>query len=235
MSSVPVYSIGRGGGFYSILKDLVHCDPRIGLNTHRSPLFRVHELLKCSPGYKSSPQDIYFKALSFIPTLSIVVPSKKFILFFISSLLKFISSWCSSSYSSYRPGAIHPIIHIVLVQFIIFFNSSWCKIVSEARNLINSAPQAAGTTFAFSSVFNLLLWQHGNMATNCTPLSTFPLDIRALNAQMFSVLQVFPPGHILYSIVLLTHSFFCSLQKKCPTLILSPFPYSFSFLGVKNQ
>ena len=64
------------------------------------------------------------------------------------------------SYSSYRLSAIHPIRHIVLVQFILFFKSSWCKIASLARNLINSAPspQAAARTFAFSSVFILLLW-----------------------------------------------------------------------------
>ena len=31
--------------------------------------------------------------------------------------LFFVSSWCNSSYSSYRPGAIHPIFQIVLVQY----------------------------------------------------------------------------------------------------------------------
>ena len=30
--------------------------------------------------------------------------------------LFFISSWCNSSYSSYHPGAIPPILHIVLVK-----------------------------------------------------------------------------------------------------------------------
>ena len=57
---------------------------------------------------------------------------------------------------------------MVLVQFILFFissqctfilyfKSSWDKIASTARNWINSAPQAAATTFAFSYVFVLLL------------------------------------------------------------------------------
>ena len=64
----------------------------------------------------------------------------------------------NSSYSSYRSGAIHPIRHIFLVQFIQFFQSSWCKIASAARNWINYFPQTAVTTFAFSSVFILLLW-----------------------------------------------------------------------------
>ena len=40
----------------------------------------------------------------------------------------------NSFYSLFLPGAIHPIIHIVLVQFILFFKSSWCKIASAARN-----------------------------------------------------------------------------------------------------
>ena len=64
----------------------------------------------------------------------------------------------NSSCSSYRPDAIHPILHVVKVQLILFFKSSWCKIASAARNKINSAPQAAVPTFAFSSVLILLLW-----------------------------------------------------------------------------
>ena len=58
------------------------------------------------------------------------------------------------------PGAIQPILLIFLVQFILFFKSSWCKIVSTVRNWINSVFQAAATTFALSSVFFLLLWLH---------------------------------------------------------------------------
>ena len=42
-------------------------------------------------------------------------------------------------------------------ECILFFKSSCCKVVSAARNLINSVLQAAETTFAFSSVFSLLL------------------------------------------------------------------------------
>ena len=38
-----------------------------------------------------------------------------------------------------------------------FFQSPWWKIASAARNCINSIPQAAATTFAFSSVSILLL------------------------------------------------------------------------------
>ena len=60
------------------------------------------------------------------------------------------------SHSSYRPGAIHYSFQIVLMQFILVFISSWCKIASAAGNGINSVPQTAATTFAFSSVFILL-------------------------------------------------------------------------------
>ena len=38
------------------------------------------------------------------------------------------------SYSSYRPGAIHPVLHIILVLLILFFKSFMCKIASAARN-----------------------------------------------------------------------------------------------------
>ena len=38
------------------------------------------------------------------------------------------------SYSSYRPGAIHPILHIILGLLILFFKSFMCKIASAARN-----------------------------------------------------------------------------------------------------
>ena len=90
-------------------------------------------------------------------------------------ILFFLSSWCNSSYSSYCPGAIHPILHIILVQFILFFKSSWCNssyssccpgainpilqfvLVQNSKELNQFCPQAAATTFAFSSVFILLL------------------------------------------------------------------------------
>ena len=42
-------------------------------------------------------------------------------------------------------------------EFIPFFKSSWCKIACATRNWIYSVPQTAATTFAFFSVFTLLL------------------------------------------------------------------------------
>ena len=45
-------------------------------------------------------------------------------------------------------------------RIILFFKSSWYKIASAARNWINSIPQSAATTFAFTSVWILLLWLH---------------------------------------------------------------------------
>ena len=32
-----------------------------------------------------------------------------------------------SSFSPYNPGALHPVIQIILVQFILLFISSWCN------------------------------------------------------------------------------------------------------------
>ena len=62
-----------------------------------------------------------------------------------------------SSFSSYLPGAIHPILLFVLGQFILFFilfwcilffKSSWCKLASAAKKWIDFALQPAATTFA---------------------------------------------------------------------------------------
>ena len=44
------------------------------------------------------------------------------------------------SYSPYRPGAFHPILHIILVQFILFFILCWCKIASPARGIESILP-----------------------------------------------------------------------------------------------
>ena len=46
----------------------------------------------------------------------------------------------SSSYFSYRSGAIHPILHIVLIQLILFFKSSWSKLANTAKILSHFAP-----------------------------------------------------------------------------------------------
>ena len=69
----------------------------------------------------------------------------------------------------WRKELILPLYQIVLVQFILFFKSSWCKEDSAARTWIYSFPQAAATTFAFSSVFIFLLWLRwfNNMFANC--------------------------------------------------------------------
>ena len=40
----------------------------------------------------------------------------------------------NSSFSSYHPGAVRRFLHIILVQLILFFKSSWCKIVSTPRD-----------------------------------------------------------------------------------------------------
>ena len=40
----------------------------------------------------------------------------------------------------------HPFRQVAVILFILFFKSSWWKIASAARNLINSVPQTAATT-----------------------------------------------------------------------------------------
>ena len=40
-----------------------------------------------------------------------------------------------------RIGWIHPFLHIILVHFILFFMSSWCKIATVVRNWSYSVPK----------------------------------------------------------------------------------------------
>ena len=58
----------------------------------------------------------------------------------------------------WRKGLIAPGWYEERNEFILFFKSSWCKIASAARNWINSVPQTATTTFAFSSMAADLPW-----------------------------------------------------------------------------
>ena len=58
----------------------------------------------------------------------------------------------------------HSIRQVPIFLFIQFFKSSWRKICSAARNLINSVTQIAATTFAFYSVFILLLLYGGEVS-----------------------------------------------------------------------
>ena len=66
-----------------------------------------------------------------------------------------------------------------------FFKSSWWKIgtvASEARNWINFVPLTAATTFAFSSVFILLLW--------CLPLASVPVLYSTLYSVHCEISQI---------------------------------------------
>ena len=51
--------------------------------------------------------------------------------YFAPGYLKKLKKGMNSSYSSYRPGEIHPLLYIVLVQFILLFKSPWCKICTS--------------------------------------------------------------------------------------------------------
>ena len=59
---------------------------------------------------------------------------------------RFWRIWRIHPFLSNHHGVYHPLIKIVQ-----------CKTASVARNWINSSPQTEATTFAFSSVFTLLL------------------------------------------------------------------------------
>ena len=55
----------------------------------------------------------------------------------------------------WRKRWFYPNLHIVMVQFILFINSSWCKIASVRQGIESIlAPQPAATTFVFSSVLS---------------------------------------------------------------------------------
>ena len=60
--------------------------------------------------------------------------------------------WMNCTRMIWRKGWIVPGWYEEKDEFIPFFKSSWCKIASAARNLVNSVPQTAATTFTFSSM-----------------------------------------------------------------------------------
>ena len=64
----------------------------------------------------------------------------------------------NSSFSSYHPGAINLFLHTILVQFILVFISSWCKIACAARNWINSVPQTAALCILFCINPYSMIW-----------------------------------------------------------------------------
>ena len=79
-------------------------------------------------------------------------------------LAKFVASVCGTEFIQFlaAPAILHQddlknrmnssFFHSILVQFIHFFISLRCKIARAERILINSVPQTAATTFAFSFV-----------------------------------------------------------------------------------
>ena len=88
----------------------------------------------------------------------------------------------NSSYCSFRHDSISLILHIVLVQFILFFKSSWCKLASVARNYYcPPPPQAAVMTFFFSSGFRVsILSFYMSMVYNFPALRTVPFGFFTL-------------------------------------------------------
>ena len=64
-----------------------------------------------------------------------------------------------SNYSiQYGPGAIHPILPIVLVQFILFFKLSWCKKHSKEWNKFCPPSCSDNLCLLFCLYSILLLW-----------------------------------------------------------------------------
>ena len=52
-----------------------------------------------------------------------------------TEFIKFLAALAILYQDDLKKGKkIHPFLHIVMVQFILFFKLSWCKIASEARN-----------------------------------------------------------------------------------------------------
>ena len=76
-------------------------------------------------------------------------------------LLDDLKKGMNSSYSSYCPGTIHS---IVLVHFILFFNSSRCKIATFCPPSMQRRP------FLFPSVFILLLCYKASTRWSCAEL-----------------------------------------------------------------
>ena len=70
-------------------------------------------------------------------------------------------------------GWIAPLWIVEKDEFILFFKLSLCKIASAARSWPICAPQAAATTFVFSSVFILRLCQASTWPAACSTVATW--------------------------------------------------------------
>ena len=86
-------------------------------------------------------------------------------------------------------------IHYAKCPFVLFFQSSWCRISSAAWNWINSVPQPAATTFAFSSVWFFFYGWYSwtKITTTCFNLLTF-IKLNS-TAQPFNSFTMAGTGH----------------------------------------
>ena len=119
-------------------------------------------------------------------------------------MLFFILSWCCSSYSSYQPGSVHPILQIVLVQ-----NSQPSK---ELNQFCPPSNSDIATTFAFSSVFILLVcMQRTNTHVNIvTTAFRMKVHMSPMYPYMFIVYNKFTMSTLKY---VHTGSLLCTLCK----------------------
>ena len=69
-----------------------------------------------------------------------------------TELIQLVVAPASLHQDDSKKGMTSSYFHIAMVQFILFFKLSWCKTASGAKKWTDSAPKAAETTFAFSSV-----------------------------------------------------------------------------------
>ena len=92
----------------------------------------------------------------------------------------------NSSYFSNPPGAIHPNHQICPTSKQLQY--------SAARNWINSFPQTAATTFAFSSVLILLLWLSRFSSKKFHYAKIFNLTFPFLFSHSYPTLPLTPPS-----------------------------------------
>ena len=109
-----------------------------------------------------------------------------------------------------RGGMDSFFLQIILVQFILLFKSVPRKTACVTRNWINSSPQIEATTFAFSVVVILLLWEMPTVLqcglkklghTDATPRCSHALYTIVLcsTAQQYcSLLPILPQQRVIY-------------------------------------
>ena len=120
----------------------------------------------------------------------------------------------------------HPFCQVAVILLILFCKLSWWKIASAASNWNNSDPQTEATTFAFSSVFILLLCSTSSQGATQRDCGLEPRT--SAFHQQTGGLSLMLDRHHICSLFTLTG------PRKCWRLVLNPWLFSEFCLQFSN-